>query len=332
VSELNVKGKRVLVTGGCGFIGTNLTKELLARGAEVAVLDLPAASWDRLPRGVRAIEADITDRESLAGKLGGFQLVYHLAARTDLDGKRLEDYEVNYTGTANLLEEAASNGTLERFVFFSTQLVVGLFNETRFIDESEPYRTKTPYGRSKIEGEKVVIAASREAGVDYTIIRPTSVYGPWGGEPYKDFFRAIRNRRYAHIGRAGNLVSWAYVGNVVDLTILASMSDLAKNETFFASDLHPYTMREIVDTVASHYGARVRTVPSVVATVVAYLLGVAKVVGVDVPLYPFRLRNIKMNYCYDIGRSLRIGHVPATGLREGVRKTLDWYEENGQFA
>ena len=321
-------GASVLVTGGCGFIGVNLVTQLLAGGAAVTVLDLAGANWRNLPTGVTQIRADILDPRTLAGALDSIEIVYHLAARTDIDGESLEDYRVNFRGTQNVIEECAAAGGTKRFVFFSTQLVVGLFNETRFIDETEPYRTKTAYGQSKIEGEKVVHSTCTAAGIPYTIIRPTSVYGPWGEEPYKQFFRVVKRRRYVHVGRADNLVSWAYVKNLVDLTILASLDEEAQGQTYFGSDFHPYTMREITDAVGAYYGISVPTIPSVVMTVIAYACLLPKRLGVNVPIYPFRLQNIRANYCYDIQKSIRLGFMPRYDLDSGVRETLDWYEQH----
>ncbi len=316
------------MTGGCGFIGKNLVAELLSQGAIVTALDLPSADWRNLPQKAKRIKADILIKNTLTGAFGDIDIIYHLAARTDIDGKSLDDYKANIEGTRNIIEEASKRKSLERFVFYSTQLVVGLFNETRFIDENEPYRTKTVYGQSKIECEKIVKELCDKANVSYTIIRPTSVYGPGGESPYKEFFRAIKRRRYCHVGKANNLVSLVYVKNLIDLTILTSLSKQARNETYFGNDFHPYTMREIVDTVATYYKVKVPTIPSPIITLAAYAMGLFKLLGANVPLYPFRLRNIKASYCYDIQKSVLAGYNPRYDLAEGVRETLDWYEEN----
>lgn len=316
-----LNGKKVLVTGGCGFIGINLVSELLQQGAKVTALDLPDANWSRLPNGATSIKRDILNKRGLDEIFSDVDIVYHLAARTDLEGKSLEDYHVNFEGTKNIIEEA-SRGKVKRLVFYSTQLVVGLFNETRFIDETEPYRTKTFYGESKIMAEKIVRKLGQEMGVPYTIIRPTSVYGPWGETPYKEFFKAIKNRRYFHIGKANNLVSWVYVDNLINLTILSSLSPEAENQTYFSNDFHPYTMREIVDTVADYYKIRIPTLPDFVITPVAYAFGALKLLGLKVPIYPFRLRNIKASYCYDIQKSIALGYNSEYDLKRGSRKRL----------
>jgi len=324
----SLKNMQVVVTGACGFIGPNLIEGLLAAGATVVALDLPSADWDKLATcNVRQIKADIMDKAMLQRAIDGAAIVYHLAGRTDIDGRRLEDYAVNYIGTQNIIEAAAKSGSVKRFVFYSTQLVVGLFNETRFIDETEPYRTKTVYGQSKIAAEKVVKKYCRKFKIPYTIIRPTSVYGPWGEAPYKQFFATIKAGRYFHIGKASNLVSWIYVKNLVNLTLLASCAPAAVGQTYFANDFHPYTMHEIVDEVAMYYNRTIRTLPKAVITPLAYLLGFFKFFGVPVPIYPFRLHNITANYCYDIHRSVELGYHPAYDLRAGITETLDWYEQ-----
>jgi nucleoside-diphosphate-sugar epimerase len=322
----HLRGKKVLVTGGCGFIGMNLTTELLRSGATVSVLDMPDADWERLPQEVVRIRADLLDPSTLTGVLEGVDIVYHLAARTDLDGTSLPDYRVNFEGTANLLAEVSGSSMPQRFVFYSTMLTVGVPDDTRFRDERTPYAADTLYGQSKVEGERVVIDTCRRLGLAYTIIRPTSVYGPWGGAPYDAFFRTIKARRYFHVGKADNLVSWVYVKNLVDLTLTASVAQRAENEIYFGSDLHPYTMREIVDTVAGHYGVRIRTLPTLALIAAAYGFGLLRLLGLSVPIYPARLRNMRANYCFSMQKAVELGHVQRQDLAGGIAETLDWYD------
>lgn len=326
----DLAGRRVLVTGACGFIGPNLIRALQSVGAVTTAADLIDAAWSRLPDNVARVEIDLLDPESLTA-LPETEIVFHLAARTDLDGRTAADYGINSVGTRNLIQAVRSSGAVLRFVHYSTQLVVGLFDEARFIDESEPFRTKTPYGESKIESEKIVADECGSRGIEYTIIRPTSVYGPWGGPPYREFFQTVRAGRYMHVGAADNLISLVYVENLVDLTLLLSTHPQAAGETFFGNDLHPYTMREVVDAAAAHYEVHIRRAPVWLLQIAAYGLGVLKVLGLNVPLYPFRLRNMRMTYCYDVSKSVRLGYAPRFGLQDGIEKTLDWYDAHPAF-
>jgi nucleoside-diphosphate-sugar epimerase len=324
---MNWDKKKVVVTGGAGFIGINLVKALCAAGADVLVLDLPGADFSALPVNSGSLRCDILDKGCLESAVSDADFVFHLAARTDLSGKSLDSYKVNFVGTANLLDALKSNTRLTKFIHFSTQLVVGLFDETRFINEHEPYRTKTLYGHSKILAEKTVMEKCPLYGIPFIILRPTSVYGPHGKEPYRDLFLTIKNRRYFHIGKADNLISMVYVKNIVDQCMyLASVE--THDRVFFGNDMYPYTMRAFANAVAAYFGYDVPTVPYSIAFTAAYALGILKVMGIDVPLYPFRLRNIRANCCYDIGNSMKVGYIPRYALLDGVKECLDWYVGN----
>jgi nucleoside-diphosphate-sugar epimerase len=118
-----------------------------------------------------------------------------------------------------------------------------------------------------------------------------------------------------------------YVKNLVNLTLLVAVHDKAINQIFFGNDLRPYKMKEIVNEVASYYKIKIATIPDFIITPVAYIFGFLKLFGLKVPIYPFRLKNIKMTYCYSIQKSLELGYSPAYGLEQGIKETLDWYEQ-----
>jgi len=317
--------QNVVVTGGAGFIGINLVQELCNLGARVTVIDLPSVDFSPLPPDVNIVRGNILDMSVCETACMDADYVFHLAAKTDLNGKNLDYYVANYEGTKNIIEAIKLNKHIKRFVLFSTQLVVGIFNETRFIDQNEPYKTKTFYGQSKILAEKTTIQDCRKYGVPYIIIRPTSVYGQHGKEPYRDFLLAIKRRRYFHIGKANNLISMVYVKNVVEQTLFLSGNDEANNQIFFSNDFVPYTMREFSDAIGEYFGYRIATISDIIVYPATYFLGILKALGFNVILYPFRLTNIKANYCYNIGNSIKLGYFPKYDLHDGVRDTLDWY-------
>jgi GlcNAc-P-P-Und epimerase len=320
--------KKVVVTGGAGFIGINLVRSLLKIGAQISVVDLPTADFSNLPNDISIIKQDILDSEKIRDVLLNADYVFHLAARTDLEGKRIQDYRVNYEGTRQIISILKDNNKLSRFVLYSTQLVVGLFNETRFIDETEPFRTKTIYGKSKILAEEITRDLCTEYKLPYTILRPTSVYGPHGKVPYRDYFLSIRQGHYFHIGKADNLISMVYVKNLIEQTLFLACNPSTIGQIYFGNDLHPYTMRQFSDAAARYFGRRLITIPDPIAFIGAYIMGFFKLFGVPVPLYPFRLNNIKVNYCYDIGNSVQLGFFPPFALDQGIQETLAWYSTN----
>jgi hypothetical protein len=86
-------------------------------------------------------------------------------------------------------------------------------------------------------------------------------------------------------------------------------------------------MREIVNEVADYYKIKIHTIPNILITGVAYFLGIFRYFGFKVSIYPFRLRNIKSNYCRNMQKSIGFGYRPIYGLKNGIKETLDWYEE-----
>src|SRR5436190_10662906 len=185
-----------VVTGGSGFIGTNLIDELEKNHARVINVDV------RAPNDLRHrnhwTECDIMD----FGKLSSIFVaarpthVIHLAARTDIDGKALLDYAVNIQGTSNVLNAIKRAGTVNRLIVASTQFVHQFHGQPA---HDQDYAPHTVYGQSKVEMEKLTRAA--ELHCIWTIIRPTNIWGPWHPRYPHEFWRVIAQRKYLHPGR-----------------------------------------------------------------------------------------------------------------------------------
>jgi nucleoside-diphosphate-sugar epimerase len=127
-------------------------------------------------------------------------------------------------------------------------------------------------------------------------------------------------------------VSLVYVKNLIQQSLILAQSN-SKETIFFGNDLYPYTMKEFCSEVGNYFGFNIPTLPYIIALFAAYTLGCFKLIGIKVPLYPFRLRNILMNYCYDISNSVKLGYLPEYTLHQAICETLDWYKANdNEFA
>ncbi len=317
---------RVLVTGGSGFIGTNLIDLLLGRGA---VLE----SWDVVPprkaehaRVWRMV--DVMHARGVQRALSGFEPthVIHLAARTDLRGTTAGDYEVNVAGTANLLASADVSPTVERLLVASSRLVCRLGYEPAADDD---YAPDTHYGVSKVEMEELV----RSAGLSktWTIVRPTSIWGPWFGTPYRDFFLAVANGRYLHPRGVSIPKSFGFVGNTAHQLrgLCRATSDLVDRRTFYLADYEPIDVLDFATQIQrALMRPRVRSVPMGVLRVGALLGDGLLRCGVhEPPLTRFRLKNLLIPMVYDI-RPLEevVGSVPYT-VSAGIDLSLEWLRE-----
>ncbi|MHB8136351.1 MAG: NAD-dependent epimerase/dehydratase family protein, partial [Anaerolineaceae bacterium] len=204
--------KRIVITGGSGFIGTNLIDQLLEENTELINIDINPPKKENQFAFWK--ECDIRDFETLDNLLKEFQpeIIVHLAAKTDLNGKSLSDYAANTDGVENLINSSMNCKNLRFVIFTSTRLVNNIGYQPK---TAEDYSPTTLYGESKMLGEKIVRASSKNLHYQWIILRPTSIWGPWFGTPYNDFFMSIIHSLYIHPKGYKISKSFGFVGNTV---------------------------------------------------------------------------------------------------------------------
>lgn len=172
---------RALVTGGAGFIGSNLVKLLMASGHVVVVLDNYSSGYrENLAEfpGVRVVEGDVRDEAAVREAIDGCEVVFHLAAsvgNTRSIEHPIQDSEINVLGTLRVLEAARHHG-LRKVVFSSS---AGIFGELKTIPirEDHPAEPDTPYGASKLGAEKLCLAYAKLYPLECVCLRYFNVYG-----------------------------------------------------------------------------------------------------------------------------------------------------------
>jgi UDP-glucose 4-epimerase len=175
--------KKILVTGGAGFIGSHIADAFLHRGDDVWIVDdLSSGKRSNIPDGARFHELDIRDPalEHVFREAGGFDLISHHAAQIDvrisvMDPRR--DAGINVDGFLNVTENALRHGC-ERLVFVSSGGVVYGEPELRPTPEETPKRPLSPYGVTKLSGELYLHYYANIRGLDYAAVRYSNVYGP----------------------------------------------------------------------------------------------------------------------------------------------------------
>lgn len=179
----------ILVTGATGFLGHNLIPRLRKAGHQVRAVVRPSSDVEFLVRhGVDLAYADdITDATAVGRACQGCRTVIHAAGHFRFWGSLPTFWQTNVEGTAAVLAGAVEAG-VERFVHVSTVVVVGQTQPGQMIDETTPCNPQDPYQRTKLEGEKLVLAYYRERGLPVIILRPGAFYGPWGHYAFNRLF------------------------------------------------------------------------------------------------------------------------------------------------
>jgi nucleoside-diphosphate-sugar epimerase len=314
---------KVIVTGSSGFIGTNLVKDLVGLGHEVIGVDT------ELPRAgspdIRFIRGSILDRDRLAYWFRDVQpdSVVHLGARCDLSGLTVADYPANTIGVENVIAAVQSTRSINRVLFASSRYVHSNEARPKRDDEYSPF---TVYGASKVEGERLV----RNSSLDccWTIVRPTSIWGPCFAAPYRNFFDAVRKGRYVHPRGVLLWKSLGFVGNVTyQLGRLLDVPDhCIRAKTLYLSDYEPIEVYAMSCAIARTFAVRLPLQVSEAALRLLARCGdLLKVVGVpDPPLTSFRLRNLMASMIYDVSDTCEVvGPLPYS-MEQGIAQTVEW--------
>jgi UDP-glucose 4-epimerase len=229
---MQIQGKRFLVTGGAGFVGSHIVDRLLAAGAgEVVVLDLAPREThlgDALATGKVRLEAgDVGDRKRLAEVFEGVDGLFHAAVLplNDCTADPRKCLEVNVDGTFNVYDAAREAG-VQKIVFSSASSVYGDTNST--MDESHPLGARSWYGASKICGEAFLHALGTQTGIEYVILRYMNVYGP---RQDAGLVRLVLNRINSGqppiiTGDGSASFDFVHVGDVAEANVRSMASDL----------------------------------------------------------------------------------------------------------
>ncbi|HEY3278248.1 MAG TPA: NAD(P)-dependent oxidoreductase [Syntrophorhabdaceae bacterium] len=318
---------RILVTGGSGFIGTNLIENLAQVSASILNIDKSAPRNREHQRYWK--KCNILDKPQMASLIGEFQPthVVHLAAKTGVYETSAEEFIDNTQGTSNLLEVLKPLSRLKRVIFTSTLLVCKM----GYIPQHETdYSPSTAYGKSKVEMEKI-IRREKELPFEWVIIRPISIWGPWFREPYKNFFEAIECGWYFHIGGGHYKRSLGYVENAIFQIekLLAAESALVNKKTFYVADETSLDLYDLANEIANQLGREpIRHLPYVLIKLMAWLGDVLLAIGYKrFPMSSFRLKNILTEYVYDLTPTSNITGPAPYNYREGVHRTLKWLKQ-----
>ncbi|MFT5232921.1 MAG: dihydroflavonol-4-reductase [Candidatus Krumholzibacteriia bacterium] len=318
---------RAIVTGGAGFVGSHLVEELQFRGAEVVCLERPGAGRGWLKNhDVEFHDCGLTDIDTLKSHVKGADVIYHLAALTEARTPA-ECYNVNTTGTANLVQAAAQCGqSVPRLIFMSSLAAVGPDLTGACLDQDSAPLPLSHYGRSKLHAEAVIHAYSDR--VPSVICRFPAIYGPRDRVVLK-LFRMVTHGFAMIIGPWDREISVLHVSDAVQGLVGAAALERAEGQIYCLANSRPTTWGAFVQAIGRALDCHPRQIAvpvwaaqpiALAAESWAILQRSAAVLNRD------RVREMSQKrWVCDSSRAHRdFGFQPRFGLDSGIANTADW--------
>jgi len=302
--------KNVLVTGGAGFLGSEVTRQLCEMNANVTVLDdFSSGKMEYVNNlgALKIVKTDVCDKEGVSKALSDQELVIHLAALPFIPDSYYypeEFFKVNAMGTVNVMLESIRSETVERFVHISSSEVYGT---ARYVpmDENHPTLPHSTYAVSKLAGERAVFTMHKEHDFPAVIIRPFNSYGPNITQPYIIPEIALQLLAMKNSIRLGNVESardFTYVEDSARGIIMASTNKDAIGETINIGSGRDVKIRDLAFLMAKLLGRQI------------------KIVTDSSRFRPFDVNRLYCNY--DKAKKI-LRWKPKVSLEEGLGKTIE---------
>ncbi len=311
----NCKGKTIFVTGGAGFLGSEVVKQISASGGTAIVYDnFSSGKKEHLKNFPRVIvvKGDIRNRLTIHKAISKSEYIINLAALPFIPDSfhyPQEFFDVNTNGTLNLILESISKKNIRNFVHISTSEVYGSAKKSP-MDENHPLLPQSTYAVSKLAGEKAVFTMHKEHGFPATIIRPFNTFGPNITQPYiiPEIIKQILTKK--GIVKLGNINSerdFTYVSDTASGIILALFSKDAIGETINLGSGKSFKIKQIVKLVSSILDMKVK-----------------------ISINKDRLRPFDVNKLNCDNRKAKkiLGWKPKISFEEGLEYTIDWIKQN----
>lgn len=324
--------KNILVTGGGGFLGFAIVRQLTARGDRVTTISR-SLHPELSALGVKQIQADISTPEKIGAACKDMDVVIHTAAKPGVWGKFDDYYRPNVLGTKNVAA-ACKKHRVPVLVHTSSPSVIFDGADMEGINESYPYpsRFATPYTKTKAEAEQLVRAEAESGAICAVILRPHLIWGP--GDPHLVPRVIARAKKLVKVGSKDNLVDTIYIDDAANAHVLAA-DRLAENpglsgRVYFISQDQPIPMYEMLNGILAAAGLPpvTKTLPAGVVWCVGALLEAGyKTLGIQAepPMTRFVAKELATAHWFDIRAAKKdLGYRPGITIEEGLKRLAEW--------
>jgi GlcNAc-P-P-Und epimerase len=319
---------RILITGGSGFIGSNLI-ELF----EMKRYDL--VNYDKsVPLNISQkkywVKGNLLEPHVLKKEIDKFKpnIVIHLAARTDCDSNKIEDYVDNTEGTQNLIDCVKNSSFIERVIITSTQYVYKSKAKPFPLSDDE-YLPYTTYGESKVITER--ITRNADLSCCWTIVRPTNVWGPWHLRYPNELWKMISKGFYFHPGKKEVIRTYAYVKNVVHQIdeIINAPAERVNKKTFYLGDLPIDSYIWLNELSKEIKNKEIKRIPVLVFLLPSLIGSFLRKIGIPFPLYKTRFNNMIEDFYAPTNITINEFGLYNAKIEDNVKETINWLRNEG---
>ncbi|NIP38738.1 MAG: NAD-dependent epimerase/dehydratase family protein [Candidatus Dadabacteria bacterium] len=335
----------ISITGATGFIGGKLLKKLSEENHNIKCLVRKTSSLDNLKNlGAEKIYGDLGDFSSFESLVKGSDTIFHLAAFVSDFGRKDDFFKYNYEATRHLLDQSVRQG-VKKFIYLSTSSVLwrsDFWDVHRIlnIDESYPYPDSYNdfYNESKSLAEKLVISYNGKDGLQTTVIRPSGVWGAGDTVILPRIIKAAEKGFLIPAGDGKGLVSPCHIDNLVDGTVLASITDKSSGKIYFINDGNSINHIEFITMLLNASGidwSPKLFIPYKLGYSIASLLELShRIAGMKKPpvITRFAVAAIAGSRTYSIEKAKKdLSYSPKVGLEQGLSDLSKWVDSLGGY-
>ena len=307
---LVLKNKEILVTGGCGFIGSEIVKQLSLLGANVTIIDNLSSGKERYIQGfsnVKLITADLLDDHAIESVVKDKEYVINNAALPFIPDSYYmpkKFFDVNVNATISLALAVIKEKKAKRFVHISSSEIYGTARYTP-MDENHQTTPQSTYAVSKLAGERVVFTMHKEHNLPAVIIRPFNSFGPNITQPYiiPEIIRQMEKSDVIKLGNLNAKRDLTYVTDTARGIILSLVKEGVIGEVINIGSQRSYSIKDLVSLISEIMG---------------------KKVSIKVDPSRFRPYDVDTLICNYERATKLLGWKPEITVKEGLEKTIEW--------
>ncbi|MBN1899416.1 MAG: NAD-dependent epimerase/dehydratase family protein [Spirochaetes bacterium] len=327
--------KKILITGGTGFIGSYLVRELTEKkSVHVRLFLRDTSNLKRLKdiksKNIEYFKGDFHNFDDINKSLKGIDTFIHLAAI--LGRGKKDDYQAFNVEVSKKFLNFAIKNKVKKIIYLSTIAVMGGTEQAYIYKEDDDPRPRTLYGKSKWEVEQYITHLVEAFGMNATIIRAPAVYGPEDNFD-RGFIRIIdlvARNKYLPVGNLKNLMSLIYIDNLVDAILTVSENQRANGRIYFVADREILTTGETYKIICKNLGVPGSRfcMPKHLILPVERSIELAAKIFKFIPWYPENyISDITSNYACSIKKiNAELKWSPKISTQDGLEKTIQWYK------